>query len=107
MIFFKAYGIKNSIIGVDEYLVKCPSCESASWADVMVISLYYHFYEVYADHTVLPHLGIRTNQYKLIYFYTVNEWELYDLKKDPQELHNVYNSKTYQGIKQTMMKKLF
>lgn len=69
-------------------------------------SLYYHFYEVYADHAVLPHLGIRTNLYKLIYFYTVNEWELYDLKKDPQELHNVYNSKAYQGIQQTIMKKL-
>ena len=25
--------------------------------------------------------GIRTNQYKLVYFYTIGEWELYDLTK--------------------------
>ncbi|MEJ7672001.1 MAG: sulfatase/phosphatase domain-containing protein [Chitinophagaceae bacterium] len=47
--------------------------------------LYYHFYEYNADHTVLQHLGVRGERYKLIYFYTVNEWELYDLKNDPQE----------------------
>jgi arylsulfatase A-like enzyme len=64
--------------------------------------LYYHFYEYYADHTVLPHLGIRTAQYKLIYFYTANEWELYDLKKDPKELRNVYFRKSYQKILDNM-----
>jgi arylsulfatase A-like enzyme len=42
--------------------------------------LYYHFYEYTADHTVLQHVGVRGERYKLIYFYTVNEWELYDLK---------------------------
>jgi arylsulfatase A-like enzyme len=52
--------------------------------------LYYHFYEYGADHTVLPHLGIRTEKYKLIYFYTVDEWELYDLQKDPDEQKNLY-----------------
>jgi arylsulfatase A-like enzyme len=60
--------------------------------------LYYHFYEYYADHTVLPHLGIRGERYKIIYFYTVNEWELYDLKTDPDELHNLINSKDHQKI---------
>lgn len=58
-------------------------------------NLYYHFYEYNADHTVLPHLGIRGERYKLIYFYTVNEWELYDLKKDPAELTNLSNSAAY------------
>ncbi|HYE56601.1 MAG TPA: sulfatase, partial [Chitinophagaceae bacterium] len=48
--------------------------------------LYYHYYEFVKDHTVIPHLGIRTDRHKLIYFYTVNEWELYDLEADPQEL---------------------
>ena len=43
MIFFAKYGIKNVIIGVDEYLIKCPSCESDSWADIMILSDYYHF----------------------------------------------------------------
>ncbi len=58
--------------------------------------LYYHFYEYKADHTVLEHLGVRGERYKLIYFYTVNEWELYDLKTDPQEQKNLIRSKAHQ-----------
>jgi arylsulfatase A-like enzyme len=57
--------------------------------------LYYHFYEYKADHTVLPHLGIRGEDYKLIYFYTVKEWELYDLKKDPAEQNNLAEDPSY------------
>ncbi|HSK13784.1 MAG TPA: sulfatase/phosphatase domain-containing protein [Phnomibacter sp.] len=53
--------------------------------------LYYHYYEYAADHTVIPHLGIRGQQYKLIYFYTVDEWELYDLATDPWEQKNLVN----------------
>ncbi len=63
--------------------------------------LYYHYYEFGKDHTVIPHLAIRGDQYKLIYFYTVNEWELYDLKKDPGEQHNLISLPQYQAtIKQ-------
>jgi arylsulfatase A-like enzyme len=61
-------------------------------------NLYYHFYEYKADHTVLQHLGVRGERYKLIYFYPVNEWELYDLKTDPQEQNNLIRSATYQKI---------
>jgi arylsulfatase A-like enzyme len=68
--------------------------------------LYYHFYEYYADHTVLPHLGIRTNDYKLIYFYTVGEWELYNLKKDPDEINNLYYRKEYRRTAAEMKKQL-
>ncbi len=61
-------------------------------------NLYYHYYEYGADHTVLPHLGIRGERYKLIYFYTVNEWELYDLKTDPQEQKNLIHSAAHKAI---------
>lgn len=61
-------------------------------------SLYYHFYEYGADHTVLQHLGVRGERYKLIYFYPVNEWELYDLKTDPQEQKNLIRSSAHQKI---------
>jgi arylsulfatase A-like enzyme len=54
-------------------------------------SLYYHYYEFPVDHHVYPHLGIRTNKYKLVYFYTIGEWELYDLQKDPAEKNNIYS----------------
>lgn len=38
------FGIKETAIDIDEYLVRCPSCEGYSLADVMVMSKYYHFY---------------------------------------------------------------
>ena len=60
--------------------------------------LYYHYYEFVKDHTVLPHLAIRGEQYKLIYFYTANEWQLYDLRKDPAEQTNLINSAGHQTI---------
>lgn len=68
--------------------------------------LYYHFYEYKADHTVLPHLGIRGDRYKLIYFYTADEWEFYDLQQDPAEQHNLIRSTAHQSIIATMKKEL-
>jgi arylsulfatase A-like enzyme len=53
-------------------------------------SFYYHYYEFAPPHWVLPHYGIRTNRYKLISYYTVNEWELFDLEKDPDEMENLF-----------------
>lgn len=58
--------------------------------------LYYHYYEYGRDHTVIPHLAVRGYDYKLIYFYTVNEWELYDLKADPHEQKNLIQSARHQ-----------
>ena len=55
---------------------------------------------------MLPHLGVRSDNFKLIYFYTVNEWELYDLKKDPQEIQNLYRDQNYQKIVLAMKKEL-
>jgi arylsulfatase A-like enzyme len=69
-------------------------------------ALYYHYYEFSSDHTVIPHLGIRGERYKLIYFYTANEWELYDLKTDPSEQHNLIHSASYQNIYRQMKDEL-
>ncbi len=57
-------------------------------------SVYYHYYEFpYGWHNVKKHYGIRTDRYKLIHFYDdIDAWELYDLRKDPRELHNIYDA---------------
>ncbi|HKO82802.1 MAG TPA: sulfatase [Chitinophagaceae bacterium] len=68
--------------------------------------LYYHYYEFAKDHTVIPHLAIRSEEYKLIYFYTVNEWELYDLLKDPSEQKNIIHSPAYQTTVEVLKKEL-
>lgn len=55
-------------------------------------SIYYHYYEYPAEHAVKKHYGVRNERYKLIHFYEdIDEWELYDLKNDPKEMHNIYN----------------
>ncbi len=62
-------------------------------------SMYYHYYEYPAVHSVKRHYGIRNKRYKLIHFYNdIDEWELYDLKKDPKEMKNVYNEPANAGI---------
>jgi arylsulfatase A-like enzyme len=68
--------------------------------------LYYHYYEFSKDHSVLPHLGIRGERYKLIYFYTVNEWELYDLQTDHKELSNLVHSPKHQATLAQLKKEL-
>ncbi|MCX8020705.1 MAG: sulfatase [Chitinophagaceae bacterium] len=60
--------------------------------------IYYRYYEFGKDHTVIPHVALRSPNHKLIYFYTVNEWELYDLKADPYEQHNLIQSPVHKKI---------
>ncbi|MES2430421.1 MAG: hypothetical protein V4556_05750 [Bacteroidota bacterium] len=43
---FAKFGIKPTPISVAEFMVKCPCCETDNWADIMIISNYYHFYFV-------------------------------------------------------------
>lgn len=62
-------------------------------------SLYYHFYEYPAEHSVVRHYGVSTDRYKLIHFYYgMDEWELYDLQNDPTEMNNLYGKTGYEAI---------
>ncbi|ARA94110.1 sulfatase [Rhodothermaceae bacterium RA] len=64
------------------------------WRD----SFYYHYYEYPASHCVQRHYGVRTERYKLIYYYLVDEWELFDLHEDPDELTSVYDDPAYADV---------
>lgn len=76
--------------------------EKTGWRDAM----YYHYYEN-GEHSVSPHFGVRTERYKLIRFYKrVDSWELYDLKKDPNEMHNIFGQKGTRKITSKMMQRL-
>jgi hypothetical protein len=70
--------------------------------------IYYRYWMHLAHHDVPAHYGIRTRDYKLIFFYglpldakgakpeiTPAGWELYDLHKDPYEMRNVYSEPAY------------
>jgi hypothetical protein len=40
------------------------------------------------------------------YYYDIDEWELYDLKADPQEMKNVYNEPSYISVRKKLHKRL-
>lgn len=70
-------------------------------------AVYYHYYEYPAEHSVKRHYGIATKEYKLIHFYyDIDQWELYDRKNDPNELHNVYYDPQYAEVVEMMTAKL-
>lgn len=68
--------------------------------------LYYHYYEYPGPHHVRPHYGVRTERYKLIYYYTIGEWELFDLHRDPNELQNVVDAARYSEVVQDLKEEL-
>lgn len=55
-------------------------------------SMYYRYYHDPGDHNTRAHYGVRTRTHKLIYFWKKDQWELFDLVNDPQELHNLYGA---------------
>ncbi len=77
--------------------------DGGEWRD----ALYYHYYEYPGEHAVRRHYGVRTDRYKLMHFYgDIDSWELYDLEKDPHEMHNVYEEKGYGKIRKNLYEKL-
>ena len=79
-------------------------------------SLYYHYYEYPAEHSVRRHYGVRTaDGWKLIHFYPsagehpkqqVDQWEMYDLNADPHEMHNIYGQPAYAKQQKRLQKEL-
>lgn len=65
---------------------------------------YYHYYEYPQPHHVAPHYGVRTETgYKLIHYYKTDEWELFDLNKDPGEMKSVHAEADYASIKESLL----
>lgn len=38
------YGLERAVIDTDEFLIKCPSCETHQWAELLISSVYAHVY---------------------------------------------------------------
>ena len=60
-------------------------------------ALYYAYYEL-GEHAVPQHLGVRTQTHKLFYLPETDEWQMFDLVNDPQEMTNIYGQPSAAGI---------
>lgn len=89
-------------------------------------AMYYRYWVNAGLHNVPAHYGIRTQKYKLIYYYGdpcgqpgashfpvtggrrgssadfKPEWELFDLERDPHEMSNVVGKPEYAGVVREM-----
>lgn len=79
-------------------------------------AMYYRYFENDdVNHHAFAHYGVRTDRYKLIYFYNDGmgipgssphayppEWEMYDLQEDPEELKNVYLDPAYVELREEL-----
>lgn len=68
--------------------------------------MYYRYYHP-GHHNVAAHYGVRTDRYKLIFFNKLNQWELYDLQKDPIEMKNVYSDPAYKKTVESLKKEMY
>jgi len=69
-------------------------------------SMYYRYYHP-GHHNVAAHYGVRTDRYKLIFFDKLNQWELYDLRNDPLEMHNIYGNKENGSLVTRLKKEMY
>lgn len=70
-------------------------------------AVYYHYYEYPFWHKVQPHYGVSTGKYKLIhYYYDMDEWELFDLEHDKNEIDNLYGKCGYEEITTALKQKI-
>ncbi|RME94732.1 MAG: DUF4976 domain-containing protein [Verrucomicrobia bacterium] len=74
-------------------------------------AVYYRYWMHLTHHANPAHYGIRTDRYKLIFYYalpldaegaidrpTTPAWEFYDLARDPHEMHNRYGDPAYADV---------
>ncbi len=74
-------------------------------------TFYYHYYENPGAHNVARHYGVTDGNYKLIHFYALqgqplDDWELFDLRRDPHELRSVYGQPEYVAVQQRLRREL-
>lgn len=70
----------------------------------------YYSYPSYGPYNARPNYGLRTGRYKLIRYPSYGgwdeEWELFDLERDPHEMRNLYHRPEYLDIRRAMIHEL-
>jgi arylsulfatase A-like enzyme len=68
-------------------------------------SMYYRYYRSHFE--TEAHFGVRTRTHKLIYFDDIDQWEMYDLRRDPTEMHNLANNPAHRDKFNQLKAELF
>lgn len=64
-------------------------------------SVYYAYYEI-GEHSVPQHFGVRTKTHKLFHLPNSQEWQMFDLVNDPQEMTNIYENPEYAELRKQL-----
>lgn len=77
--------------------------QKAAWREDWL----YEYFEYPAVHSVKKHRGVRTERYKLIHWWEKpEEFELYDLEKDPEERHNLHGKAEHAELEKKLVSRL-
>lgn len=67
----------------------------------------YEYYEYPGNEEVKPCRGVRTERYKYIHYFTEpQEFELYDLRQDPEEMHNLHGDPAHSALARQLAARL-
>ena len=64
----------------------------------------YYYYSGEGTHRVAAHDGVRSDRYKLFHLPKTDEWQLFDLEKDPQEMKSIHADPAYATVLAEMRK---
>ncbi len=68
---------------------------------------YYRYYHDPGDHNTRAHYGLRAETHKLIYFWKKDQWEMFNLLTDPDEMHNLYSEPAQQETVKALKAELY
>ena len=95
--FLEAAGIEIPAEIQGKSIVPTLKGEAKNWRK----SLYYSYYEEGA-HNVPRHFGVRSETHKLFFLPGTDEWQMFDLVKDPQEMKSVYDHPDYAAVQKEL-----
>lgn len=75
---------------------------AAGWRD----AVYYRYYHDPGHHNTRAHYGIRTATHKLIHFWRADQWECYDLVRDPLEMKNIHGDPAARPVVDDLRRRL-
>lgn len=95
--FMEAAGLKAPAEVQGRSIVPVLEGKAEDWRK----SVYYAYYEK-GEHNVPQHFGVRTLTHKLFYLPGTDEWQMFDLEKDPNELTSIHDHPEYAEIRRAL-----